>query len=123
MEAGCNKVGFIIRRDIEQDFKNDEGLIVTLHYDPIVTDDPEVKDLRNQINELVKSINPQLSIHDLRTVPGPTHTNVIFDCVKPADFELADGELKQRISQLVSEKHPEAICKITIDQSYISAHQ
>lgn len=109
--------------NIEQDFKNDEGLIVTLHYDPIVTDDPEVKDLRNQINELVKSINPQLSIHDLRTVPGPTHTNVIFDCVKPADFELPDKELKQRISQLVSEKHPEAICKITIDQSYISAHQ
>ena len=111
--------------NIEQDFKNDEGLIVTLHYDPIVTDDPGVKDLRNQINELVKvPINPQLSIHDLRTVPGPTHTNVIFDCVKPADFELPDEELKQRISQLVSSKqHPEAICKITIDQSYISARQ
>lgn len=109
--------------NIEQDFKNDEGLIVTLHYDPIVTDDPEVKDLRNQINELVKSINPQLSIHDLRTVPGPTHTNVIFDCVKPADFELDDDELKHRISDLVTEIHPEAICKITIDQSYISAHQ
>ena len=98
-------------------------MIVTLHYDPIVTDDPEVKDLRNQINELVKSINPQLSIHDLRTVPGPTHTNVIFDCVKPADFELDDDELKHRISDLVTEIHPEAICKITIDQSYISAHQ
>ena len=27
--------------NIEQDFKNDDGLIVTLHYDPIVTDDPE----------------------------------------------------------------------------------
>lgn len=109
--------------NIEQDFKNDEGLIVTLHYDPIVTDDPEVKNLRNQINELVKSIDPQLSIHDLRTVPGPTHTNVIFDCVKPADFALSDDELKERISELVVKKHPKAICKITIDQSYISAHQ
>ena len=109
--------------NIEQDFKNDEGLIVTLHYDPIVTDDPEVKNLRNQINELVKSIDPQLSIHDLRTVPGPTHANVIFDCVKPADFALSDDELKERISELVVKKHPKAICKITIDQSYISAHQ
>ena len=109
--------------NIEQDFKNDEGLIVTLHYDPIVTDDPEVKNLRNQINELVKSIDPQLSIHDLRTVPGPTHANVIFDCVKPADFALSDDELKERISELIIKKHPKAICKITIDQSYISAHQ
>lgn len=109
--------------NIEQDFKTEYGFIVTLHYDPIVTDDPEVKDLRNQINELVKTIDPALSIHDLRTVPGPTHTNVIFDCVKPADLSLSDEELRARISALVTEKHPQAICKITIDQSYISSKQ
>lgn len=109
--------------NIEQDFKNEEGLIVTLHYDPIVTDDPEVKDLRNQISELVKSINPQLSIHDMRTVPGPTHTNVIFDCVKPADLALSDKELIAQISDLVQKQHPHTICKITIDQSYISSKQ
>lgn len=108
--------------NIEQDFKNDEGLIVTLHYDPIVTDDPEVKNLRNQINEMVKTIDPKLSIHDLRTVPGPTHTNVIFDCVKPADFTLSDDELKARISALVTEKYPQAICKITVDQSYMTIY-
>jgi len=108
--------------NIEQDFKNDEGLIVTLHYDPIVTDDPEVKNLRNQINEMVKTIDPKLSIHDLRTVPGPTHTNVIFDCVKPADFALSDDELKARISALVTKKYPQAICKITVDQSYMAIY-
>ena len=53
--------------NIEQDFKENDGLIVTLHYDPIVTDDPEVKDLRNQINALVKTIDARLSIHDPRT--------------------------------------------------------
>ena len=109
--------------NIEQDFKNEEGLIVTLHYDPIVTDDPEVKDLRNQISELVKTINPHLSIHDVRTVPGPTHTNVIFDCVKPADVDLSDEELITRISDMVQKHHPHTICKITIDQSYISSKQ
>ena len=109
--------------NIEQDFKENDGLIVTLHYDPIVTDDPEVKDLRNQINALVKTIDAHLSIHDLRTVPGPTHTNVIFDCVKPADFAMSDEELRGRISTLVSAEHPQAICKITIDQSYVSPEQ
>ena len=109
--------------NIEQDFKNDEGLIVTLHYDPIVTDDPEVKNLRNQIDTLVKDIDPQLSIHDLRTVPGPTHTNVIFDCVRPADFSISDEDLRNRISKLVVAEYPNAICKITIDQSYLSTEQ
>ncbi len=109
--------------NIEQDFKNDDNLVVTLHYDPIVTDDPEVKNLRNQIDAMVKSIDSRLSIHDLRTVPGPTHTNVIFDCVKPADFKMNDAELRERIASLVVEKHPRAICKITIDQSYVSSKQ
>ena len=109
--------------NIEQDFKEDDGLIVTLHYDPIVTDDPEVKDLRNQINALVKTIDARLSIHDLRTVPGPTHTNVIFDCVKPADFDMDDEDLRARIATLVAVDHPQAICKITIDQSYVSSEQ
>ena len=109
--------------NIEQDFKEDDGLIVTLHYDPIVTDDPEVKDLRNQINALVKTIDARLSIHDLRTVPGPTHTNLIFDCVKPADFDMDDEDLRARIATLVAVDHPQAICKITIDQSYVSSEQ
>lgn len=109
--------------NIEQDFKEDDGLIVTLHYDPIVTDDPEVKDLRNQINALVKTIDARLSIHDLRTVPGPTHTNVIFDCVKPADFDMDDEDLRARIATLVAVDHPQAICRITIDQSYVSSEQ
>ena len=109
--------------NIEQDFKNDNGLIVTLHYDPIVTDDPEVNDLRNWIDAQVKGIDARMSIHDLRTVPGPTHTNVLFDCVKPADSPLSDDELRDKVSALVAERYPKAICKITVDQSYVSSQQ
>ena len=109
--------------NIEQDFKNDDGLIVTLHYDPIVTDDPEVIDMRNWINQAVKAIDPRLSIHDLRTVPGPTHTNVIFDCVKPFDLPLSDEQLIRKISSIVRERYPRSICKITVDGSYVSSSQ
>ncbi len=109
--------------NIEQDFKEQEGLIMTLHYDPIVTDDPEIADMRNWIDRAVKDIDPRLSIHDLRTVPGPTHTNVLFDCVRPSRFELTDAELKERVSAIVVERYPQAVCKITIDASYISSNQ
>lgn len=108
--------------NIEQDFLHDENMIVTLHYDPIITNDPEVKDMRNQVNKMVKTIDPKLSIHDLRTVPGPTHTNVIFDCVKPADLQMSNEELIEKISTLVAEKYPKSICKINIDQSYVSIY-
>lgn len=108
--------------NIEQDFKK-EGLIMTLHYDPIVTNDPHVSDMRHWIAENIKSIDPRLTIHDLRTVPGPTHTNVIFDCVRPHGLDLSDDELKHRISDIVRSRYPKAICKITIDESYVSSQQ
>lgn len=79
--------------NIEQDFLK-EGLVMTLHYDPIVTNDPRVSDMRHWISIHIKEIDPRLTIHDLRTVPGPTHTNVIFDCVRPHDLAMTNDELR-----------------------------
>ena len=111
--------------NIEQDFKEHDNMIVTLHYDPIVTDDPEVKNLRNWISQQILIIDERLTIHDLRIVPGTTHTNVLFDCVVPQDLSatVSDDEIADQIACLLTEKYPQAIVKITIDHSYVSAHQ
>lgn len=109
--------------NIEQDFKENDHLIVTLHYDPIITDDPLVNDLRNWIAERVKSIDPRITIHDLRTVPGTTHTNVVFDIVRPTDLALSASELRKRTSEIVSSEHPTYHCVINVDESYVSAQQ
>ena len=108
---------------IEQDFKNDEGIIMTLHYDPIVTSDPNVQILRNWVDARVKDIDPRLSVHDLRCVPGYTHTNVIFDLVRPRLFAMSDEELIERVSAYVRERQPDAVCKVIIDTSYVSTEQ
>ena len=108
--------------NIEQDFLK-EGMVMTLHYDPIVTDDPRVSDMRHWISIHIKEIDPRLTIHDLRTVPGPTHTNVIFDCVRPHNLAMTNDELRAAISNIVKSKYPKAICKITIDNSYVSSQQ
>ena len=108
--------------NIEQDFLK-EGLVMTLHYDPIVTNDPRVSDMRHWISIHIKEIDPRLTIHDLRTVPGPTHTNVIFDCVRPHDLAMTNDELRAAISKIVTSKYPQAICKVTVDNSYVSSQQ
>ena len=109
--------------NIEQDFKMEDGLIVTLHYDPIVTDDPEVRDMRHWISHAVEEIDPRITVHDLRCVPGPTHTNVIFDCVRPAGSALSADELRERVARLVQGHYPRPIAKITVDESYVSSQQ
>ena len=64
--------------------------------------------------------NPELTVHDLRMVPGTTHTNMIFDCVVPRGLKETDEEIKEAISALVKETHPHIFCVITIDHSYVS---
>lgn len=109
--------------NIEQAFKDDDGLIVTLHYDPIVTNDPHVVDMRNKIDAMAKSIDGEASIHDLRCVPGPTHTNVIFDCLHPVECVLSPSEFKRKLGDMVVEEYPDAVPKITVDEDYVSAEQ
>ena len=101
---------------IEQDFLENEGLAVVIHLDPIVTSDARVSKLRQWISEDVAQIDPRLSIHDLRIVPGENRTNVIFDCFEPYAVEIGEDELKTMISQHVSEKFPQYFCIIKIDR-------
>ena len=101
---------------IEQDFLENEGLAVVIHLDPIVTSDIRVGELRQWISEDVAQIDPRLSIHDLRIVPGENRTNVIFDCYEPYAVEIGEDELKTMISQHVSEKFPQYFCVIKIDR-------
>lgn len=106
---------------IEQDFLANDNLVMTIHYDPIVTSDERVNTLRSWMDEVVRGIDPRLSVHDLRAAPGPTHTNVIFDCVKPCEVPLSDDALRAEIRRRVAAAHPEYVCKITVDNDYVSA--
>ena len=103
--------------NIERDFLK-SGLNLVIHFDPIVTADSAVKDTRREIADIVSKIDERLSIHDLRMVPGPTHTNVIFDCVVPPKFSMPAEELKAEICRFVKAAHHDFICVITVEQSY-----
>lgn len=107
--------------NIEEAFRTEDNLLLVLHYDPIVTSDSTVGGLRHWIADNIRRIDARLTIHDLRIVPGPTHTNVIFDVLRPHDLKLSDEELSDRVSEIVKEHRPDAICKITIDDSFASS--
>ena len=105
--------------NIEQDFREQENIMMVLHLDPIVTDDPTTCGLRTHLAAAASAIDERLTIHDLRLVPGPTHTNVLFDVVVPARFGMGDDELRERLAACVAERIEHAICKITVDQDYL----
>ena len=104
--------------NIERDFLKNDGLNLIVHFDPIVTGDDTVNDLRCWLMEKVKTIDKNLSIHDMRIVPGTSHTNLIFDCVMPHSLNMTPSELKSKIRNLVNEEYPNYYCVMTIDSCY-----
>lgn len=103
---------------IEKYFLEKEDLHVVIHYDPIVTDDSETGEAREFFAAEVKKLDPRLSIHDLRMVPGPTHTNVIFDLVLPRELDSRASELKHALQKAAQQKNSQWLCVITAENSF-----
>ena len=104
--------------NIEQEIVAKLGCIAVIHMDPIVTSDEKIVALKHAITEEVKTIHPGITIHDFRAVPGPTHTNVIFDAVLPFDSKLTEEDAAEQIRQMISRRHEGVRAVIQIDRSY-----
>lgn len=103
---------------IERDLREKFGILISIHMDPIVTDDAYVDALRALCGEVLKHIDSALSFHDFRVVRGPTHTNLIFDVVVPVGFKTPDAELIRRISADFSKIDERYFCVVTVDRGF-----
>ena len=81
----------------ERQLNEDLGCRATIHMDPVVTDDGLTAETRQRVASIVGLIDPGITIHDFRMVPGPTHTKVIFDAEVPYDCRLPLPEIRDRI--------------------------
>ena len=90
-----------------------------IHMDPVVVGDPVVTALREQVTALVKTIDPRITIHDFRMVPGATHTNLIFDAVIPFDEQLTRPQVAQQVCRLVEGMEGRYRAIIKVENSYV----
>lgn len=104
-----------IEREIQEKF----GIETTVHMDPIATADEKVNQLRRQVADLARVVEPEMTIHDFRVVRGPTHTNVIFDAVVPHKCRLTDEEVLQRLRRAVTALDPTYQAVIQLDRAYV----
>ena len=104
--------------NIEQELHRKLGCEAVIHMDPIATDDSTTVVLRNKITELAQCIDPALSIHDFRMVPGPTHTNLIFDIVVPHQFRLTDDQVVESLRQAVKALDARYEIVVNVDKAY-----
>ncbi len=105
---------------IERRLTDELGCHAVIHMDPIATDDEAVTQARARVEETLRSqIDPDVTVHDFRMVPGPTHTNVIFDAVIPLNVTLTEAELKAGIAARIREMDPTWFAVVTVDRPFV----
>lgn len=104
--------------DLENELEEKIGCEAVIHYDPIDTNDEQLKRLKSIVTGVVNEIDETLLIHDFRYIPGETHTNLIFDIVVSYGCAQCDDDLKKQISEAVLKLLPNHYCVIKCDKAY-----
>ncbi len=105
----------LIEKQLQSRYKCD----AVIHMDPIETNNTLITQTKKFVEETIRSISDELSLHDFRMVTGPTHTNLIFDLVVPFDFSIKDDELKELIQKKVAARDSFYCTVINIDKNYV----
>ena len=81
----------------------------TIHVDPVNVNDPELKEIRKSLKNVLKKRKEKISFHDLRSVGDTASKNIVFDLV--ADPDMSDRAVEHLRDDLVKqllEKFPSA---------------
>ncbi|MBQ8514861.1 MAG: cation transporter [Ruminococcus sp.] len=100
---------------IEKRIWEEMHISMTIHMDPIETDNEQINRCKNMMLGIIRGLDPRLSLHDFRMVPGETHTNVIFDLVVPFECTYKNAQLKAMIDTELHRIHPNYYTVITFD--------
>lgn len=104
---------------IENDLNERFNCECVIHMDPVDVNDSRIEEMKDKVEEVVKSIDESLSIHDLRIVPCQNYSNLMFDMIVPPKYHDKDNVIKEQVCRQIEEKYPEYQAVIKIDKSYI----
>ncbi len=104
--------------DIENEIKEKLNCEVSIHMDPVDTNDENLFEAKVMVTEIIKEIDERLTLHDFRMVHGESHSNLIFDVVIPHKFKMSEKELTEEIQKKVHDKHKGYFCVINVDNDY-----
>ena len=109
--------------NIEHRLQRELSINITAHMDPVNVSDPNRVPLSELIRDAIAELDGVLSFHDLRIVPGPTHTSVIFDVVLALDCKLGEEDITRTLNKKISDYNDTFFAVIDYDKSYVHLSQ
>ena len=90
--------------NLERRCLQEHNVHLVIHYDPVVTGDEEMDRLKAVVEQVLREMDSQISIHDFRMVRGTGHTNLIFDIALPAQWMPKQKQVKQALDAALAER-------------------
>lgn len=103
---------------VEREIADRLGCEAIIHMDPIDVNNPLLKDIYTALADECRSFSEFVNVHDLRIVPGPTHTNVIFDVVLPPEQFYKKDEICRKLEKRIISMGENYFAVITAEASY-----
>ena len=106
--------------NIERQLSKKLHIVLTAHMDPIKVDDPIVALMNEVTTKVTDSLDGISNVHDLRVVPGSTHTNIIFDIVVNPSCKLSNKEIHQAFTDAIKAIDENYFVVINFDKNYVN---
>ena len=75
---------------------------MVIHYDPVITDDPELNRLKDLVASLLKLRSNRISIHDFRRISTENHVKLVFDAAIPQELLGCEDEIRTALEAALS---------------------
>ena len=106
--------------NIEVQILEQTGILMCIHIDPIVLGDETVNRYKEMTREIIAEVNEKYGFHDFRMVQGPTHTNLLFDLVVPAEERaMSDRDILSEVKKRFREKDSTINVVARVEHSYV----
>lgn len=87
---------------MERECLKNYGTHLVIHYDPVVTDDPEVNSTKRLVNTIIKVRDGRLTIHDFRMVDDGESVKMSFDMILPEDLRGQEQSIKETVEKALN---------------------
>jgi len=121
VEVDASKDIFVIHDtidNIERGILDKFNILATIHMDPVDIYDEERNVLKEMVKNVVKDIDSNYSIHDFRIVKGPTHINLVFDLLIPAEDKNSHEEIRKIVTDRITQIDKKYYCVINVEHSF-----
>lgn len=105
--------------DLENEIMQRLSIKATCHMDPVDVENPIRIHMQDVIGNAIENYSEIDSFHDLRVIPGKTHTNIVFDVVLKPGAKADREEIAQDMDAVAKSVNPTYNAVINFDIAYI----